>query len=63
MVAPDLAKPLYAVRDNHAYATAFHPGGESPHAMFEIKGDKLHTTINHPEHNPSTHVYEFRAHI
>ena len=30
---PDLDKPLYAIRGGKAYATAFHPGGESPHAL------------------------------
>ena len=57
---PDTAKPLYAIRDNHAYATAFHPGGESAHAVFEIRGDKLHTTAHHPDHNPASHAFEIR---
>jgi hypothetical protein len=60
---PDLSKPLYRVENNKAYATAFHPGGESPHAVFEIKGDKVHTTEYHPAHNPSSHVFEIHPGI
>jgi len=58
---PDV-KPIYAVRGEHAYATAFHPGGESPHAAFEIRGDKVHTTPHHPQHDPTKHVFELRPH-
>ncbi len=60
---PDLSAPIYAVRDNKAYATAFHPGGENPHAVFEIRGDKVHTTEHHPAHNPSSHIYELKMHL
>ncbi len=59
---PDLNRPVYALRGNHAYATAHHPMGESPHAMFEIRGDKLHTTAHHPSHNPVSHAFNIRAH-
>ncbi|MDR3571950.1 MAG: hypothetical protein P4L81_07255 [Candidatus Pacebacteria bacterium] len=55
---PDLSKPLYRIDNGKAYATAFHPDGASPHAMFEIKGDKVHTTQYHPAHNPTSHVFE-----
>ncbi len=58
---PDFDKPLYVVRNNHAYATAFHPQGESPHALFEIKGDKIHTTEFHPAHNPDSHTFEIKS--
>lgn len=54
-------KPLYVVRNNKAFATAYHPDGESPHAMFEIKGDKIHTTEYHPNHNPDTHTFEIKS--
>lgn len=57
---PD-TKALYVVRDNKAYATAFHPDGASPHAMFEIRGDKVHTTEYHPAHNPSSHTFEIKS--
>ena len=54
---PD-TKAIYAVRDGgKVYATSLHPDGASNHAMFEIKGDKIHTTIAHPAHNPSSHTF------
>ncbi len=58
---PDTSKPLYNIRDNHAFATSFHPGGASQHSVFEIRGDKIHTTVNHPNHNPTTHTFEVRG--
>ena len=57
---PDLSKPLYRVESGKAFATEYHPGGASPHAMFEIKGDKVHTTAFHPAHNPDMHTFEIR---
>ena len=54
---PDMAKPLYIVRENKAFATAHHPDGASEHAVFEIRGDKVHTTAAHPAHNPITHTF------
>ena len=58
---PDLDKPLFVVRNDHAYTTAFHPSGETSHAMFVIKGDKVHTTEYHPAHNPIAHTYEIKS--
>ena len=58
---PVVAKPLYRISDNKAFATEYHPDGPSQHAMFEIRGDKVHTTIHHPAHDPSTHVFEIRG--
>lgn len=61
---PDMVKPLYAVRDNRAYATQHHPDGASPHAVFEIRGDKVHTTEHHPLHDPNDpnkHIFEIRG--
>ncbi len=57
---PDLAKPIYVIRGDHAYSTEHHPSGESQHAMFEIRGDKLHTTAFHPQHNSAAHIFEVR---
>lgn len=56
----DLSRPLYRVENGKAFATAFHPQGASLHAMFEIKGDKVHTTEYHPNHDPASHVFELR---
>ena len=58
---PDTTKPLYAIRDNMAYATEHHPDGISPHAVFEIRGDKVHTTAHHPSHDSANHVFEIRG--
>ncbi len=57
---PDLTKPIYRIENNKAYSTSLHPDGPSPHAMFEIRGDKVHTTIDHPAHNPNSHVFEIK---
>jgi hypothetical protein len=57
---PDVGRPIYAVRDNKLFATAFHPDGVSNHALFEIKGDKVHTTSFHPAHNPDSHAFVIR---
>lgn len=57
---PDLSKPLYAIRDNKAFATEHHPDGASHHALFEIRGDKVHTTSFHPAHNPASHTFVIR---
>lgn len=58
---PDMTKPLYVVRGNHAFATEHHPSGVSPHALFEIRGDKVHTTMHHPQHNPDHHTFEIKG--
>ena len=55
-------KAIYAIRNNKMYQTGFHPAGESLHAMYTIQGSNIHTTLNHPQHNPVTHVMQFRAH-
>jgi hypothetical protein len=56
-------KPLYHVRDGKWYQSQFHPGGQSAHAFYETKGDRIHTTLLHPEHNPLQHVFEMRSHL
>ena len=58
---PDMKQPLYMIRNNKAFATAYHPDGVNPHALFEIRGDKIHTTEFHPHHNPDTHVFEIKS--
>ena len=50
-------KAQYTVRDNKAYQTSYHPGGESPHAVFEIKGDAVHTTLHHHDHDPAKPLF------
>lgn len=60
---PDVSKPLYAVRGDHAYSTMHHPDGESPHAVFEIRGDKVHTTAHHPNHDATSHIFELKQHL
>ncbi len=57
---PDLAKPIYVVRGSGVFSTEHHQDGASPHAIFEIRGDKLHTTVHHPAHNPASHVFEIK---
>ncbi|HEY4487489.1 MAG TPA: hypothetical protein VI483_01855 [Candidatus Paceibacterota bacterium] len=54
---PDMAKPIYAIKDNKVFATAHHPDGASLHALFEIRGNKVHTTSFHPAHNTSSHTF------
>ena len=51
-------KALYHVRGNKVYASAGHPDGPSPHALFTItdKGT-IHTTIDHPEHKSEQPVF------
>ena len=51
-------KAILMKRGNKLYATGDHSMGESPHAMYEIRGDKIHTTMNHPQHNADGHVFE-----
>ena len=58
---PDLLKPIFSVQNNRLYATAHHPDGVSPHALYEIKGDKVHTTEFHPAHNPTMHAFELHS--
>ena len=58
---PDVAKPIYNIRGEHAYSTEHHPAGPSVHATFEIRGDKLHTTAFHPHHTTSSHMFEVRG--
>ncbi len=57
---PD-TKAIYDIRNNKAFATAYHPDGVNPHAIFEIRGDKIHTTEYHPNHNPNQHVFEIKS--
>jgi hypothetical protein len=56
----DFAKPIYRVSQGMAYATEHHPGGVSPHATFEIRGDKVFTTPNHPLHTPDMHMFQIK---
>ena|SRR6185436_17644715 len=51
-------KAIYHVRGNKVYASAAHPDGPSPHALFTIS-DKgtIHTTIDHPEHQSGQAVF------
>lgn len=58
---PDVAKPIYNIRAEHAYATEHHPAGQALHPTFEIRGDKVHTTPFHPHHNASTHTFVIRG--
>ncbi len=58
---PDMKQPLYMIRNNKAFATAYHPDGANPHALFVINGDKIHTTEFHPHHNPDSHVFEIKS--
>ena len=58
---PD-TKPIYQVRDGKAYATSFHPDGQSEHASFNIQGNKVFTTMHHPAHNPDMHTFEIKTH-
>lgn len=48
---PD-TKPIYNIAGGNVYATSFHPNGKSPHADFEIHGNSMRTTLNHPNHDP-----------
>jgi hypothetical protein len=57
---PDLSKPLYAIHNNKVFATEHHPDGPKPHALFEIRGDKVHTTSFHPAHNATSHTFMIR---
>ena len=50
-------KAILMKRENKLYATHDHPDGASPHALYEIRGDKIHTTMNHPQHNADGHVF------
>lgn len=54
---PDTGKPIYAIREGKMFATHAHPDGPSQHATFEIRGDKIHTTANHPAHTPGKHLF------
>src|SRR4051812_18089429 len=51
-------KAIYHVRGNKVYASAAHPEGPSPHALFTI-GDNglIHTTVDHPGHQSGLPVY------
>jgi hypothetical protein len=51
-------KAVYHVKGNKVYASAAHPDGPSPHALFTITdGGTIHTTIDHPEHQSGQAVF------
>jgi hypothetical protein len=51
-------KALYHVRGNKVYASAGHPDGSSPHALFTIADNGMvHTTMDHPEHRSGLPVF------
>ncbi len=58
-----IQNPVFTVAGDKMYKTAFHPSGASPHAMYEIRGDKIHTTLQNPLHNPTTHVFELHSQL
>lgn len=56
-------KAIYHVKGNKVYASAAHPGGASPHALFTINdGGLIHTTMDHPEHQSGNAVFVLGDH-
>jgi hypothetical protein len=51
-------KAIYHVKGNKVYASAAHPDGPTPHALFTINGGLIHTTIDHPEHQSGLPVFK-----
>lgn len=56
--AAEGTKALYVKRGEKLYASESHPDAGSPHALYEIKGDRIHTTMHHPQHVADRHVFE-----
>jgi len=50
-------KAILIQKGDKLYATHNHELGAQPHALYEIRGDKIHTTMDHPQHDPSGHVF------
>jgi hypothetical protein len=51
-------KAIYHVQGNKIYASAAHPDGPSPHAIFTISDSgTIHTTHAHPQHQSDLPVF------
>lgn len=51
-------KAIYHVKGNKVYASAAHPDGPSPHALFTISDSgSMHTTLDHPGHKSEQPVF------
>lgn len=51
-------KAIYHVKGNKVYASAGHPDGPSPHALFTLSDSgTLHTTLDHPGHKSDLPVF------
>lgn len=51
-------KAMYHVKGDKIYASAGHPDGPSPHAIFRISDTgTIHTTHAHPEHRSNQPVF------
>ena len=56
-------KAVYHVKGNKVYASAAHPDGPSPHALFTISDNgMIHTTLDHPEHQSGQAVFVLGDH-
>ena len=53
-------KPLFRVKDDKWFRTEFHPEGRSEHALYEMRGDNIHTTSFHPQHDPARPVFHIK---
>jgi hypothetical protein len=56
--AEEGTKAVLTKRGDKLFAAGQHADGSAPHALYEIRGDKIHTTSHHPNHVHDSHVFE-----